>query len=179
MSLRAAALIVTLLLVGLDRGNRVRADDITAADGTVFKNAVVIKYETDGIMVKHDGGTNRIVWKDLPAGARQRYQAEARKQKEEEIQKLRQDLARAEVEAARLREDGTQSEGLNHSPSAKSGKVPRPGTAETARGPIAELPPLNPDDVLDAAELVQQFKSDSASSRRDRAVRAQIVHSEI
>ena len=166
MSLRAAALIVTLLLVGLDRGNRVRADDITAADGTVFKNAVVIKYETDGIMVKHDGGTNRIVWKDLPAGARQRYQAEARKQKEEEIQKLRQDLARAEVEAARLREDGTQSEGLNHSPSAKSGKVPGPGTVETARGPIAELPPLNPGDVLDAAELVQQFKSDSNGADR-------------
>ena len=167
MSLRAAALIGSLLLVGLDRGNRVCADDITAVDGTAFKNAAVIQYEPGGIIVKHDGGTNRIAWKNLPAQARQRYQAEARKQKEEEIQKLKQDLARAEAEAARLREDNAQSEGLNHPPSAKSAKATKPRAAETAAAPATELPPVNPDDVLDAAELVQQFKSDpSAAARR-------------
>src|SRR6267142_543592 len=80
----------------------VRAEDIATNDGRVFTNVEVARFEVDGIVIKHDGGTNQIAWKDLSASLRQRYQTEARKRKQEEIQKLKQDLARAEEEAAKL-----------------------------------------------------------------------------
>src|SRR5206468_11684973 len=138
MSPRIAALTLLLLLVCLGQGNRVRADDLTAADGTIFKNAAVIKFEPGGVLVKHDGGTNRVTWQNLPAQARQRYQAEARKQKQEEIRKLKQDLARAEAEAARLRQDDEPSKGVRQPPPEKSSNAPRLRTDEAAAGPAAE-----------------------------------------
>src|SRR5438128_1390514 len=89
------------------------AEDISTTNGELFKNAEVIRFEADGLVVRHDGGTNRIGWKELPAAARQRYRAEARKQKEKEVQRLKQDLARAESEAARLKQDEGQPESKN------------------------------------------------------------------
>ncbi len=163
---RTARKVVFHLLILSGCLNWLRADDLTTADGTVLKSVVVIKYEPGGIVVRHDGGTNRIAWDNLPAQARQRYQAEARKQKEGEIQKLKQDLARAEAEAARLRQDDEPSKGALRPPSEKPSKAPRARTAEAAFEPVAELPALNPDDTLDATELVQQFKNDPAGADR-------------
>ena len=48
------------------------ADDLSTLGGATFKNAQVIRYDADGVVVKHDGGTNHIFWKDLPVTARQR-----------------------------------------------------------------------------------------------------------
>jgi hypothetical protein len=140
------------------------ADDLTTVGGGTFKNAQVIRYDADGVVVKHDGGTNHIVWKELPATARQRYQAEARKQKDDEIQKLKQDLARAEAEAARLRPDDGRPD------TSKESKKPADSTtlhtAVSTTPSVAELPPLKPDDILDANELVEQFKSDPPGADR-------------
>src|SRR5213592_3744307 len=85
-----------------------RGEDITTLDGRVFRNASVVKLEAAGVVIKHDGGTKQIAWAELPAPLRQRYQAEARQQKEAEIQKLKQDLARAEAEAAKLNQTEAQ-----------------------------------------------------------------------
>ena len=97
----------------------VQGEDLQTSEGTVFTNAAVIRYEAEGIVVKHDAGTNRVAWKQLPAPTRQRFQAEARKQKEAEIQKLKQDLARAESEAAVLNEDHLQTPSQVRSPAEK------------------------------------------------------------
>ena len=145
-----------------------RAENITTTEGKVFKNAEVIRFEPAGLVVKHDRGTNWIDWKDLPTATRKRFQAEARKRKEEEIQKLKRDLARAEAEAARLKEDNGQPEAGKQPPQAeKSGGLSARRTTGEERGrPVVELPPLKPDDIVDAAELVQQFKNDPTVADR-------------
>ncbi|PYM11306.1 MAG: hypothetical protein DME18_14365, partial [Verrucomicrobia bacterium] len=48
------------------------AEDITTHGGRVFKNAEVIRFEADGPVIKHDGGTNQIAWRELLPAARQR-----------------------------------------------------------------------------------------------------------
>jgi len=143
-----------------------RADDLTTADGTVFKNAQVIRYETDGVVIQHEGGTNRIDWKSLPAAVRLRYQAEARKQKEEEIQKLKNELARAQAEAARLEPDREQSEGEKRTLPAKSAEAAADRSIGLSAKPASELPALKPDEVVDVADLVRQFKDDPPGADR-------------
>ena len=144
-----------------------RAEDITTTERKVFKNAEVIRFEPDGLVIKHDGGTNWIGWKDLPTATRKRFQTEARKRKEEEIQKLKRDLARAEAEAARLKEDNGQPETGKRPQAEKSGGLSARRTTGEERGrPLVELPPLKPDDIVDAAELVQQFKNDPTATDR-------------
>jgi hypothetical protein len=142
-----------------------RADDLTTADGTVFKDAQVIRYETDGVVIRHAAGTNRVDWKSLPASARGRYQAEARKQKEEEIQKLKRDLARAEAEAARLKPDDGKPENPKRAPAEKSNEAAAgPQTGPSTTRPVSNLPALKPDEVVEVAELVRQFKDDPAGA---------------
>src|SRR5207302_6086 len=144
-----------------------RAEDITTTEGKVFKNAEVIRFEADGLVVKHEDGTNWIAWRELSVAVRQRYQAEARNQKDKEIQKLKQDLARAEAEAARLASEQGQPESKNPPPPKQSvnSTVTR-GAAEAPAKPVAELPPLRPDEMVDAADLVQQFKNDPPGADR-------------
>src|SRR3989442_13184355 len=93
---------VTMLIFFLATAAVACSENITTSDGRVFNNAEVIQFTGEGLTVKHDGGTNQLAWQELPATVRQRYQAEARKRKEQEIEKLKQDLARAEAEAAKL-----------------------------------------------------------------------------
>jgi len=144
-----------------------RAEDITTTDGKVFKNAEVIRFEADGLVVKHEGGMNRIAWRELSVAVRQRYRAEARKQKEKEIQRLKQDLALAEAEAARLAPEQRQPESKNPPPPEQSvNSTARRGAAEAPAKPLAELPPLRPDEMVDAADLVQQFKNDPPGADR-------------
>jgi len=69
----------TLVLLLLSWPRFIQGEDLQTNGGTVFTNAVVIRYEAEGIVVRHDGGTNRVAWKQLPAPTRQRFQAEARK----------------------------------------------------------------------------------------------------
>jgi len=155
-----AVIPVLLVCAGL-----VRAEDLTTTDGTVFRNTQVLRYEADGVVVKHDLGTNRIAWTALPAATRRRYQALARNLKETEIEKLKQDLARAEAEAAALRQDDDQA-ATQGQPSDKSGSSAlRPAALSPAK-PVAELLPVKPDEVLDAAELVRQFKDDPSGAER-------------
>ena len=154
--------ILVLLLLSWPRF--LQGDDLQTSEGTVFTNAAVIRYEAEGIVVKHDGGTNRVAWKQLPAPARQRHQAEARKQKEAEIQKLKQDLARAESEAAALNEDHGQTPSQVRSLAGKPAASPR--APEPAARPVAELPPVKPDEVMDTAELLQQFRTDPPRATR-------------
>ena len=158
--------ILSVLLVA--SASFARAEDITTTEGKVFKNPAVIRFEPDGLVIKHDRGTNWIGWKDLPTATRKRFQTEARKRKEEEIQKLKRDLARAEAEAARLKEDNGQLEAGKQPPQAeKSGGLSARRATDEERGrPVVELPPLKPDDIVDAAELVQQFKNDPTAAAR-------------
>ena len=142
-------------------------EDISMTDGKVLKNAEVIRFEADGPVIKHDGGTNHIVWNDLSPAVRRRYQAEARKQKEKEIQKLKQDLARAEAEAARLGPGVGQPEGETLAPPEPSVNSTAPSAAADAPPkPVAQLLPLKPDEIVDAAGLVQQFKSNPSGAER-------------
>ena len=144
-----------------------RGEDITTLDGRVFRNASVVKLEAAGVVIKHDGGTKQIAWAELPASLRQRYQTEARQQKEAEIRKLKQDLARAEAEAAKLNQADQPTTETTLPATARvkpSGSTtPREHATETAQ-PALNRPSLNRDEVVDSAELVQQFKTDSAAA---------------
>ena len=147
---------------------------ITTHGGRVYKNAEVIRFEADGPVIKHDGGTNQIAWKELLPAARQRFQAEARKLKEKEIQRLKQDLARAEAEAARLKQDeGTPERKNPPQAETSAGSTTRRAAAEAPAKPAAELPPLKPDEAVDAAGLVQQFKTDPSGA--DQRYRKRIL----
>jgi len=145
------------------------AEDITTNDDHVFKNASVIKLETDGVVIKHDGGTKRLAWTALPAPLRQRYQAEARRQKDAEVQKLKQDLARAEAEAAKLNRAEPQPKNEEAPPAAaqvqSSVSTPQSGlTAAPVKPAAVDRPSLKIDGVLDAADLIDEFKMDSAAA---------------
>src|SRR5262249_50870101 len=115
------------------------------------------------------GGTKLILWKDLPEPLRQRYQAEARKRKDAEIQKLKQDLARAEAEAAKLNQTDSKPKTDTAPPPAVPDKpaVEKPRVNEVKQSkPDAELVSQKPGETVDVAELVQQYKTDSASAER-------------
>ena len=125
---------------------------ITTHGGRVYKNAEVIRFEADGPVIKHDGGTNQIAWRELLPAARQRFQAEARKLKEKEIQRLKRDLARAEAEAARLKQDEGQPERKNP-PQARPSMQPKPnwkthwpkGAASSNKKPLCRASqPISP-----------------------------------
>src|SRR5437867_8244536 len=169
MSPRAVGKIILLFLVcACCPIGFAHAEDITTSDGRVFKNASVVKFEVDGVVIKHDGGSKQIAWAELPAPVRQRYQAAARQEKEAEIQRLKQDLARAEAEAAKLNQ--TEAQPKNElKPSAAApvtssdATTPRGRTPGPAK-PAGELPSVKRDEIVDAAELVQQFKTDSAAA---------------
>jgi hypothetical protein len=167
MSPRAVGnLILFLLLCSFPTG--LRAEDITTGDGRVFKNVSVVKFEADGVVIKHDGGTKQIGWAELPEPLRQRYQSEARRQKEAEVQKLKKDLARAEAEAAKLNQVEVQPKHAATQPAAapatsSDSTTPRGKTPLPAK-PASGLSPLNSDEIVEAAELVQQFKTDSAAA---------------
>ncbi len=168
MSPRAVGQNILLLLLCACCPLGLHAEDITTGDGRVFKNASVVKFEADGVVIKHDGGTKQIAWAELPAPLRQRYQAEARQQKDAEIQKLKRDLARAEAEAARLNQTEAQPQHATTPPAAAPVKpsdstTPR-GSTPVAAEPAGNLSPLKGDEIVDAAELVQQFKTDSAAA---------------
>ena len=165
---RAVGLIFLLLLLGSCCPNGLRAEDITTGDGRVFKNASVIKFEAAGVVLKHDGGTKQIAWTELPAPLRQRYQAEARRQKEAEVQKLKQELARAEAEAEKLNQTEDPPIHAATPPAAapvkSSGSTAPRGNTPVPGKPASDLSPLKSDEILDASELVQQFKTDSAAA---------------
>ena len=72
MSPRAVVKIIQLMLVCACCPIRLHAEDITTGDGRVFKNVSVVKFEADGVVIKHDGGTKQIAWAELPAPLRQR-----------------------------------------------------------------------------------------------------------
>src|SRR5438552_9732337 len=168
MSPRAVGKIILLFLVcACCPIGFAHAEDITTSNGRVFKNASVVKFEADGVVIKHDGGTKQIAWAELPASLRQRYQTEARQQKEAEIRKLKQDLARAEAEAAKLNQADQPTTETTLPATARvkpSGSTtPREHATETAQ-PALNRPSLNRDEVVDSAELVQQFKTDSAAA---------------
>ena len=168
MSPRAVGKIIILFLVCACCPIGLLAEDITITDGRVFKNASVVKFEADGVVIKHDGGTKQIAWAELPVPLRERYQAEARQQKEAEIQKLKRDLARAEAEAAKLNQTGAQPKNEATPLAAAPVKsfdstTPRGPTPEPAK-PAGDLPSLKRDEIVDAADLVQQFKTDSSAA---------------
>src|SRR5438552_2725520 len=169
MSPRAVGKIILLFLVcACCPIGFAHAEDITTSNGRVFKNASVVKFEADGVVIKHDGGTKQIAWAELPGPLRQRYQAEARQQKEAEIQKLKRDLARAETEAAKLNQAEAQPKNEDTPPAAEPLKssdstTKREHTPGPAK-PAGDLPSVKRDEIVDAAELVQQFKTDSAAA---------------
>jgi len=152
------SVILFVLLVAC--ANFAGAEDITTNDGKLFKNTEVLSFQADGFVIKHGGGTNWIGWTDLPTATRKRFQTEARKRKEEEIQKLKQDLARAEAEAAGLKEDDGQPESGKQPRPEKTGNFAARRTSEERGRPLAKLPHLQSDEIVDATELVKQFKTD-------------------
>ena len=168
MSRRAVGKIILLLFLCACCPIGLHAEDITTGDGRVFKNASVVKFQADGVVIKHDDGTKQIAWAELPAPLRQRYRAEARRQKEAEIQNLKQDLARAEAEAAKLNRTEAQPKNEPTPPAAapvkSSDSTTTRGRTPVRAKPAGDLASLKRDEIVDAAELVQQFKTDSAAA---------------
>lgn len=172
MSPRAVGNIILVFLLWVCCPTGLRAEDIRTNDGRVFKNAIVVKLEAEGIVIKHDGGSKQIGWAQLPADLRKRYQAEAQKQKTAEIQKLKQDLARAEAEAAKLnqeleiqpKDETAQSPAhAEKTPPFKSSTQGNGAAPEPAKRPLRPSE-LKPEDTVDASELIELFKADSTAA---------------
>ena len=149
---------------------KVDAEDIATNDGRVYKNATVVKFEAVGVVIRHDGGTRQVPWSDLPLPLRSRYQSEARRQKAAEIQKLKLDLARAEAEAATLNQSEARKVEVPSPPAAAPGNesnstIPRASTPLTGKPP-GDRAPLKPEEIVDAADLIAQFKTDSAAAEK-------------
>jgi len=165
---RAVGTILLLFLACAWVTVKLEAEDITTNDGRVFKNATVVKFDADGVVIRHDGGTKQVAWSELPAPLRQRYQSEARRQKEVEIQKLKQDLARAEAEAAKLNLSEARTAAATNLPAVapvneSNSSIPR---ASTLGKPPGDRAALKPEEIVDAADLIAQFKTDSAAAEK-------------
>ena len=168
MSPRALGKIILLFLACACCPLGLHAEDITTGDGRVFKNATVVKFEADGVVIKYDGGAKQIAWAELPAPLRERYKAAARRQKESEVQKLKQDLARAEAEAAKLNRNEAPEKNAATPPAAapvkSSDATIRSGSAPVRAKSAGDRSLPKVDEIVDVADLVQQFKTDSAAA---------------
>ena len=137
------------------------AEDIVTTKGKVFKNAEIIRVESDGVLIKHSGGTERVSLAELPPAIQKKYgldpkDAELRR-KAEEVDRLKAELDRAQSELKRLKQDNERLR------TERAQMVPAPAPAKPSK-PLVEVPPVKSDDVVDVRDLVLYYKADAAAA---------------
>lgn len=139
----------------------VLGDDIVTQSGRVLKNAGIVSFEGDRVTIKHEGGVERFDASEIPEPLCKRFRDEDLKRKRDEIEKLKQELARRESELKQLSDDnerparGPKQVAPNLSP---DGAVPSPLPAT--------LPAVRADDVVEAGDLVLQYRANIAAADR-------------
>src|SRR5436189_2831530 len=89
------------------------AEDIVTRSGKRLKNAEIVSLEGDQIVIKYDGGREKFAATEIPDNAQKRFRDQELKRKADEVQKLKQELARREKELQQLQRD---KERLRHDP---------------------------------------------------------------
>ena len=161
--MRAARTILTLVVTAAFCRDLACGEDLATTSGKVFKNIEITELDSDSITVRHRDGLERILWKDLPEETRKRFSAgelwKELRQKSDEIEKLRGELAAARGEAQRLTRSAELSTGLFSATVEKTGRA-----AAKPMTPISALPALKASDVVSADEIALYYSADSRSA---------------
>jgi hypothetical protein len=136
------------------------AEDITTRSGKVFKEAILSDANADSVTIKHSGGSERVSLADLPEAIQKRYQFNPRQtelqRKAGEVEKLKDDLARAQAELKKLKADNDRLRTENAA--SQASVQPKPSK------PLADVPAPNPADVIEVRDLALYYKADRASA---------------
>lgn len=99
---RSAAVIAGILLVV----NPVTAEDLRTISGRVYKNAILLRAEADGLVIKHKFGVVKISFTDLSAEARKEFNAAKALEAARQARARQQELAaeRERERAERIQE---------------------------------------------------------------------------
>ncbi len=126
-----------------------RAGDATTISGKRFRNVDVVAVESDYVILRHDGGRERVPWSDLSPAS----QLDLLRGKVIELEKLRGELRQTRDESKTLQKTTEQ---YRQNLAVLGGEA----TPEKAVAPAASLPVLQKGDVVDAADLAGHFKQD-------------------
>lgn len=137
------------------------AEDISTRSGKVLKNAEIVAIEGDQIIVRHDGGTEKLAAAEIPEPLQKRFRDQELKRKADEVEKLKQELARREAEVRKLKEE---NERLTREPNPVAPTPSR--VVEKPSTPIEQLPEVQAGDVMEVDDLVLYYQTDSAGADR-------------
>jgi len=137
------------------------AEDIMTRSGKVLKNAEIVAIEGDRITIRHDAGTEKVPAAEIPEPLQKRFRDGEIKRKADEVEKLRQELARREAEVRKLKDE---NERLTREPDPAAPTPPR--VVEKPPTPIEQLPEVKAGDVIDARDVVLYYETDAAAADR-------------
>ncbi len=126
-----------------------RAGDVSTLSGKLLRNADVVGVESDHVIVRHDGGRERVPWSSFSPTS----QLDLLRSKVAELEKLRGELHQTRDESKALQKTTEQ---YRQNLAALGGEA----TPEKPVAPAAGLPALKKGDLVDAADLAAHFKQD-------------------
>ncbi|MBI3850911.1 MAG: hypothetical protein HY298_11645 [Verrucomicrobia bacterium] len=164
-------LLTNLLMFGLALSSPltlVRAEDIVTSQGKTYKNAEIIRVDSDSVVIKHDAGEDRVGILQLPPSA---LLAELQRQLAER-EKLKEQLATAQAEIRKLK---NENEGVKQENQAVKQQFQSAQTKITAAQsreekapsptpPLAGLPPIKKDEVVPAHDIVNHYQADRTTA---------------
>ncbi len=129
-----------------------RAADVTTISGKQFRNVELMAVESDHVLLRHDGGRDRVAWSDLTPSS----QLEFLKGKVLELDRLKGELSKTRDETKALQKTTEQ---YRQNLAALGEPIP-----EKPVPPAASLPALGKGDTVDASELAMHFNQDLATA---------------
>ena len=135
------------------------AEDVTTRSGKVLKKAEIVAIEGDQIIIRHAGRTEKFGPAEIPEPLQKRFRDHELKRKADEVEKLRQELARREAELRKLKDE---NERVAREPNPAAPTASR--VVEKSSTPIEPLPAIKAGDTLDTKEIVLHYKTDSAAA---------------
>jgi hypothetical protein len=160
------------------------AEDIVTKSGQVLRNAQIVADHADQVTIRHLGGTETFAAAEIPEPVRRRFRDEEFRRKADEVQKLKQDLARRESELKRLREENDRLHRDAEQRRAREAAdlARRNAELETLKEenqrlarerkpippspPLETLPELQADAVVEARDIVLYYRADLAAAEQ-------------
>ncbi len=129
-----------------------RAADVTTISGKQFRNVELMAVESDHVLLRHDGGRERVAWSDLTPSS----QLEFLRGKVLELDRLKGELSKTRDETKALQKTTEQ---YRQNLAALGETLP-----EKPVTPAASLPPIAKGDKVDASEMAMHFIQDPATA---------------
>jgi hypothetical protein len=171
------------------------AEEIVTTSGRVLKEAGIVSIEGNFASVKHTGGTERLALSEIPQEMQENFRQREMRRKADEVETLKQELARREKELKQLQQDNEKLRRESAAKAAQEGDdalrreaeikklkeenerlgreqkqaVAAAVVAAAPSKPLDEVPPVNPTEVIEAKDLALYYKADpSAADQRFR-----------